>query len=195
MLHRFFLKTAQVMAYLGGVMLAGLVIMTCLSVLGRSLNGALHGDLAQSLMPGFADTLLGLGIGPVTGDFELIEAGIAFAIFAFIPYCQITGGHASVDIFTSRLSGTPDRLLRMLTEVVFAAVLVLIAVQMCAGMISKWESGQTTLLLQYPVWWGYALSLTGAVVAACIGVYLACLRCAELVSGQHILPADPGAEP
>ena len=33
-------------------------------------------------------------------DYELVEAGVAFAIFAFIPLCQIYGSHATVDIFT-----------------------------------------------------------------------------------------------
>ena len=193
-MHRFFLKLSQVMAYLGGVMLVALIVLICVSVVGRSLNGMLHSDLITGIMPGVANALLSLGIGPVNGDFEMIESGVAFSIFAFLPLCQITGGHASVDIFTARFPDGLNRILRMVTEIVFAAVLVLIAVQLYAGMLSKIDSGQTTLLLEYPVWWGYALSLLGAVAAAAVAVYLAIMRVLECFSGQAILPADLGAD-
>jgi len=192
--YRFFLKLSQVMAYLGGTMLCALILLTCVSVLGRSLAGFLHGDFMEGAMPGVAAALLGLGIGPVNGDFELIEAGVAFSIFAFIPLCQITGGHASVDIFTSRLSDRVNRILRALTEVVFAAILVLIAWQLFQGMLSKMSSGQTTFLIEFPIWWAYLLSLTGAVVAGVVGTYLALMRVQEFLSGRAILPADLGAD-
>lgn len=193
-MHRFFLKLSHIMAYLGGVMLVALIVLICVSVGGRSLNGILHSDLITGLMPGVATALLSLGIGPVNGDFELIESGVAFSIFAFLPLCQITGGHASVDIFTAKFPDRVNRVLRMVTEIVFAAVLVLIAVQLYLGLLSKMESGQTTLLLEYPVWWGYALSLTGAAAAAAVSVYLAVMRSIECVAGQAILPADLGAD-
>lgn len=193
-MHRFFLKLSQVMAYLGGLMLVGLIVLICTSIVGRSMNGVLHSDLIEGFMPGLATAILALGVGPVNGDFELIEAGVAFSIFAFLPLCQITGGHASVDIFTSKLSDGANRVLRTLTEIIFAAVLGLIAVQLFAGLLSKMDSGQTTLLLEFPVWWSYALSLTGAVVAAVVAVYLAVMRIMELLQGQDILPADLGAD-
>ena len=195
MVHRFFLKLSQVMAYLGGVMLVGLILLVCMSVVGRSLNGILHSDVIAATIPGIATFLLNLGIGPVNGDFELIEAGVAFSIFAFLPLCQITGGHASVDIFTSRFPAGVNRVLRTVTEVLFAGVLVLIAWTLSQGMLSKMNSGQTTFLIEFPLWWAYALSLTGAVVAAFVGVYLALARLGELVTGRIILPVDLGADP
>jgi hypothetical protein len=45
--------------------------------------------------------------GPVKGDFEVVEAGIAFSIFAFLPICQLHGGHATVDIFTNLMPKRP----------------------------------------------------------------------------------------
>jgi len=133
---------------------------------------------------GLSAWLLGLGIGPVTGDFELVEAGIAFTIFAFLPLCQITGSHASVDIFTARWPDRANRWRQMLTDVVFAGVLVLIAVQLAAGTASKLSTGQTTFMLQFPLWWAYALSLVGAGVAALVSLYIAGMRVVELVQGR-----------
>lgn len=193
-MYAIMLRLSRLMAYLGGTMLVALVLLTCLSILGRSLNGMLHSDFFQTSLAGFSDWALAIGVGPVNGDFELIEAGIAFSIFAFLPLCQITGGHATVDIFTSQMSDRANRILRIITDVAFAAVLVLIAVQLLGGMQSKLRSGQTTLLIEFPVWWAYALSLVGAVMAALVAVYLATMRIAEGITGRTILPVDMGAD-
>lgn len=188
------LKLSRGMAYLGGAMLVALILLTCASVLGRALNGMLHAEAVQSVAPRLAEALLALGIGPVNGDFELVEAGVAFAIFAFLPLCQITGGHATVDLFADRLPDPLRRLSRAMIEAVFAAVVVLIAVQLASGMQSKMQSGQTTLLIEFPLWWAYALSLAGAGLAAVIAVYVAALRLAEAVTGRPMLPEGQGAE-
>jgi TRAP-type C4-dicarboxylate transport system permease small subunit len=186
-MHRFFLTLSRLFAYLGGLMLVALIFMTCASVLGRWANDMLHGMVGAGVMPGVAQWGLDAGIGAIRGDFELMEAGIAFAIFAFLPWCQITGGHAAVDLFTSR-PPRADRILRAITEGLFAAVLVVIAVQLGAGMVSKLQSGQTTFLLQVPLWWAYALSLSGAAAAAGVGLYMAAARLAEAWLGRPLLP-------
>ncbi len=193
-MYTFFLKLSRLMAYLGGIMLAALIIMTCLSVIGRTLNGFMHSDWIEATVPAFGAWVLSLGVGPINGDFELIEAGVAFSIFAFLPLCQITGGHASVDIFTSMMGERTNRVLRLLIDIVFALILVLIAVQLFSGMQSKINSGQTTFLIQFPVWWAYAVSMVGATVAAIVSVYLAIMRIQETITGQTILPADLGAD-
>jgi len=138
--------------------------------------------------------LLALGIGPINGDFELVEAGMAFTIFAFLPLCHINGAHASVDIFTAKLPLRANRFLRMVIEVGFAAVLVVIANQLFAGMMSKQNTGETTLLLQFPVWWAYAASVVAAIVAAVVAVYTACIRSLECVTGQLRMADEMGAD-
>jgi len=82
-MHRFFLNMSQGFAYLGGLMLVALILLTCVSVLGRKLNDTLHGMVSDGILVGPARWLLDAGIGAINGDFELIEAGIAFSIFAF----------------------------------------------------------------------------------------------------------------
>ena len=186
-------RLARLFALLGGLVLSVLIVLTCLSVVGRSLNGLLHTASVQAFGP-WVDALLDLGIGPINGDFELVEAGMAFAIFAFLPLCQLNGAHASVDIFTAALPQRAKLMLRTLIDIVFAAVLVLIAWQLFEGLLSKRSSGQTTFLLEFPVWWGYAFSLSGAGVAALVSVYVACMHVAECVTGQRVLPQEMEAE-
>jgi TRAP-type C4-dicarboxylate transport system permease small subunit len=185
---------ARIFAQLGGLVLVGLVLLTCLSIAGRSLNSALHGELLTSVAPGIATFLLNLGIGPINGDFELVEAGMAFSVFAFLPLCQLNGAHASVDLLTATFSQRFNTVLRAAIEVVFAAVLILIAWQLFQGTISKQNSGQTSLLLEFPVWWGYALSLVAAIAAAVIAVFVAAARVVESLTGQTILADATGAE-
>ena len=193
-MHTFIHRLARGFAILGGLVLTALIVVTCLSVAGRSLSSLLNGDVARSLAPGLADAVLAAGVGPVDGDFELVEAGMAFAIFAFLPLCQLAGSHASVDVFTAALPLRANRALRAIVELVFAAALVLIAVQLFAGMQSKRGSGQTTLLLQYPVWWGYAACVPGAVAAALVSVHVALARLVEAVTGREVLPPEVEAD-
>lgn len=193
-MYRFMDRLARLFALLGGIVLSTLIVMTCLSIIGRSMNAMLHSDLLQGAVPGLASALLATGVGPINGDFELVEAGMAFTIFAFLPLCQLRGAHASVDIFTQMLPIGFNRILRALIEAIFAAVLVIIAWELSQGMLSKQRSGQTTFLLAFPLWWAYALSLTGAVVAAVVAVYLAALRIVEGVTGRNVLPSEMEAE-
>jgi TRAP-type C4-dicarboxylate transport system permease small subunit len=193
-MHRALLGLSRIMAILGGVMLTALILLTCYSVVVRALDRMFHWMIDGDIAAGLARWMIDAGVGPMLGTFELLEAGIAFVIFAFLPICQITGGHATVDIFTSQMSEGTNRVLRGVTEVVFAGVLVLIAVQLYGGLMTKFSSGQVTLELAFPVWWPYALALSGAVLAAVVSVYLALVRVYEMVTRRSILPADLGAE-
>ncbi|MCT4556484.1 MAG: TRAP transporter small permease [Pelagimonas sp.] len=193
-MHGFFDRLARLFARLGGYVLTVLIVLTCLSILGRSLSTILNSDIVQSLVPGWAAMILDWGIGPIKGDFELVEAGMAFAIFAFLPLCQLNGAHAAVDIFTSTLSSRANRLLRAIIEVIFAGVLVLIAVQLFEGMQSKRNSGQTTLYLEFPIWWAYAFSLVAAVAAAIVSIYMALMRVVESATGRIVLPPNLEAD-
>lgn len=181
-------RLSRIMAWLGGVMLSALIVMTCLSILGRGLNDMLHSDAGRAVSETAARWLLDTGVGAINGDYELVEAGIAFAIFSFLPLCQIREAHASVDIFTERMPDRLTRPLRAAISALFAIVLAVIAVQLFAGMTGKKGSGQLSFLLQFPVWWGYAICLPGATLAALVAIYQAVLRGAEATTGRALLP-------
>lgn len=185
-------RLARGMAILGGLVLTLLILLVCLSVLGRSVSTLLHGQFMQTYFSGLCDWALGIGIGAINGDFELVEAGIAFAIFAFLPLCQLTQGHATVDIFTAKLSPRNNRFLQTVSECLFACVLALIAWRLFAGMEAKQRYGETTFLLQFPIWWAYAASFLGASIAALVSIYLATLKSLEMFTGQHFIPGNEG---
>ncbi|WP_417207280.1 TRAP transporter small permease [Antarctobacter sp.] len=193
-LHRIVLGLARIMALLGGVVLTLLVLITCISILGRVANTALHSGLMMSVAPGLATWLIDIGVGAIRGSYELVEAGMAFCIFAFLPFCHVTMGHASVDIFTNALPRGVNRFLEFLIATLFAVALVTIAIQLNEGMLRKFSSGQTSLLLEFPIWWAFAASLVGAALAAVTSVYVAVMRLYEFLSGRMIAPNAVGAD-
>lgn len=184
---------ARLMALLGGVVLCALVGLTCLSVLGRGLNGLAHGDTLAALAPSLA-AWLAAHTGPVRGDYELVEAGIAFAIFAFLPICQLRGGHATVDLFTSRLPARAQRALIAFWEGMLALVIIVIGWRLFIGFTEKLGNGQTTFLLQMPLWWAYGASFFAALVAGLVGLYCGFVRLIAALGGPLRLPAEDGAD-
>ncbi|MCW8843687.1 MAG: TRAP transporter small permease [Rhodobacteraceae bacterium] len=179
---------ARLMAIVGGLVLSLLVILICVSVFGRGMNTIGHSDALIALSKGVADALIATGVGPVTGDFELVEAGVAFAIFAFLPICQLYGSHATVDIFTNALPGPINKIITTFWEVVLTVIVLLITWRLFAGLQSKYAYGDTTFLLQFPVWWAYGASFGAACVASLVGVYCAIARVAELATGRKFMP-------
>lgn len=203
-MHRYIHNLSRGMAIAGGIVLSIIVIMVVISVIGRELNSFLHGDFFDTNMTGFAQWLLDirlpgiwgdLKIGPVNGDYEMLEAMVAFAIFAFLPLAQLTYGHATVDIFTSWMPERTQRIITMVSDILFALVMVIIAIKLFEGTLNKQSRGQTTFLLQFPIWWAYAVSCIGAISAAIVAVYLAVMRTVEVFTGRNILPhTHEGAE-
>ncbi|MEM6727983.1 MAG: TRAP transporter small permease [Pseudomonadota bacterium] len=179
------------MALLGGIVLTLVILMVCASILGRGVVTFGNWDAFEGFAPSISDALLGTRIGPVPGDFELVEAGIAFAIFAFLPLCQLRGGHATVDVFTSFLPDRANDWLKAFWEVVLTLAILLITWRLGAGMLDKIETGEITFILAFPKWWAYAASLFAACAASLVAVYCAVARVAEAATGR---PVITGAE-
>ena len=167
---------ARFMAILGGIVLSIVVALTSISILGRGFDGLAHGDWLEANLPALASSMQGLGLGPVPGNHELTQAFMGFAIFAFLPLCQLNAGHATVDIFTRLLPAGTNRALIGFWEVILALVTLLIAWRLAVGFWEKYDNGQTTLFLQFPLWWSYGACLFAAVIAAIVGIYSGAVR-------------------
>lgn len=144
---------ARLTAYAGGLVLLTVVIMTCVSIAGRSL-----GDFIARF-------------GPIPGDFELVEIGIGFAIFSFLPWCHLKRGHATVDLFQSKFGPKMNRALDLVADLLMLIAAVLITWRLWQGMLDKKGYAETTFILQFPVWIAYAAGLFGAVVFVVVATY------------------------
>ena len=184
---------ARFTAVIGGLVLMALVLMTTASIIGRTVNKMLHSPFFQEKLTGLSQGLIDMGIGEINGNYELLEAGVAFAIFSFLPICQYYGAHATVDVFTSFLPARVNRWIMAFWEVVLAAVIVLIIWRLYEGMQRYLGNGETILFLQFPVWWAYAASFASGVIASVVSVYCAVIRVIEAIRGTDILPSEQGA--
>ena len=119
-------------ALFGGAILFALTLLTVISVAGRALLSA-----------------------PIPGDFELIEIGMAVAIFSFLPYCQIVRGNVIVDLFTARAGPRIRALLDAAGNLIYTAIAALLTWRVALGGLEVRSYGETTMVLRVPVWWGY----------------------------------------
>ncbi|MCG3266548.1 TRAP transporter small permease [Yoonia sp. I 8.24] len=170
--HKIIHFCAKTMALLGGIVLCAVIVVVCISVAGREAADFAHTDYMGAL----GRWLLERGLGPILGDFELVEAGTAFAIFAFLPITQLSGSHARVDVFTARLSDKTQRRIDALWAIVMLLVMLLITWRLFAGLQDKHRYGDTTYLIQFPIWWAYAACFGAAVVACSVSAYCAALQ-------------------
>ncbi len=141
---------SRAMSWLGAGVLAALALISVFSIGGRALGS--------------------FGLGPVPGDFELVEAGTALAVFCFLPWAHLKRGHATVDLFWHRFAAPLQRVLAVLADALMLAVWLLLVWRMGVAMLDYRDNGEVSFILQMPVWWGYAASLVPAAVG-CV-VYL-----------------------
>jgi TRAP-type C4-dicarboxylate transport system permease small subunit len=134
----------RAMAWLGALVLSAIALMSVASIIGRALSG--------------------FGLGPVPGDFELVEAGTALAVFCFLPWCHLKGGHAMVDMLWSSYPAALKRALMVLSDALMFIVWVLLVWRMGLAMNEYRHNGEVSFILQMPVWWGYAASMLPALI-------------------------------
>ncbi|UOA28504.1 TRAP transporter small permease [Pseudosulfitobacter sp. DSM 107133] len=163
---------ARWMALLGGLALLVVVVLTCVSIAGRVL------------LP------LDIGVGPIKGIYDMTEIGVGAAIFAFLPWCQLKRSHAAVDLFKPVFGAALNRLLDVVVDLGMFVAAMLIAWRLYLGMLDKLRYGETTFIMQLPVWWGYAASLVGAVAFALVAIFCV-IRSLRGLSGH----SDPTEEP
>ena len=136
--------------------------------------------------------LLGALSGLLVGLCYLI-GGTGFAIFCFLPWCQLMRGHATVDVFTSFLPDSANRVIDLVSELLMTTIVVLIAWRLWYGMWDKVRYGETTFILQFPVWWGYAAAMFGAAIGVIVSFYVLSVRIREVTTGRTILGPGQGA--
>lgn len=166
-MHSLIQFLARTTALIGGLVLIFLVLMMTVTILGRST-----------------------GLGEITGSYEVLEAGVALAIFSFLPITQLYGAHANVDVFTSFLPGRANRWIAAFWEVVLTATLFLIVWRLYEGTMTHISRGGTTTFLQFPLWWPYLACLIASVVTCITAVYCSLLRIAEALGNRNILPSE-----
>ena len=120
---------ARWLAVAGGFMLCALAALTTISVSGRSVLSA-----------------------PVPGDFELVAIGTGLAVFAFLPWCQMTRGNVLVDFF---MAGAPPRV-RILCDLAgnlfYLVIGSILTWRMILGGVDMYDYAEKSMTINFPRW-------------------------------------------
>jgi len=105
---------------------------------------------------------------PVPGDVELSQFGIALCISLCLPWCQLRGGNILVDFFTQKASARTLRRLDAAGAALVALFTAVLAWRTGVGAVTVRESMETTMILDLPMWWSYAVLVPGLALTAVV---------------------------
>jgi TRAP-type C4-dicarboxylate transport system permease small subunit len=140
-------KLAKLCAILAGVLLTGVTLMTCGSLIGRNLLGV-----------------------TIVGDFELSAAAAGAAVALFMPWCQYQRGNIIVDFFTARASERTTNALDRFGALLLGLAMAVLAWRTSLGGVNAWKSGSGTMLIGFPEWLIYVAMIPPLVLTAVIGL-------------------------
>ena len=122
-------RLARFCSLLGGLVMTGLMLMTCYSLIGRN----------------FFDSAL-------IGDFELTGVGAGAAIALFMPLCQLRRENIIVDFFTAKCSESTNFKLDRLGDFVMTVIFFLLSWRCGMAAINAKETMGASMLLGFPDW-------------------------------------------
>lgn len=137
---------SRVLALFGGLLLFVIAVLTTVSVAGRAT-----------------------ALGPIPGDFELVAIGTGVAVFAMLPYCQMTRGNVLVDFFMSKAPVRAQAFCDVLGNTAYLLIAMLITWRMVYGAIDMYQYNELSMTINFPRWTTFPISI------ACL-----CLLCAVI---------------
>ena len=143
---------AKLCAILAGVLLTGITLMTCGSLIGRNTTG-----------------------DSIVGAFELTAVAAGAAVALFLPWCQARRGNIIVDFFTAKASARTNERLDRIGALLLGLALALLAWRTALGGLSSWNSHSTTMMLGFPEWIVYCAMVPPLVLTAVIALWQAAL--------------------
>jgi len=158
---------ARWLAVLGGIVLCAMAVLTTVSVTGRSLFN-----------------------NPISGDFELVAIGTGLAVFAFLPWCQMTRGNVLVDFF---MSAAPPRA-QIFTDVVggvfYLAIATLLTWRMIFGGLDMYNYNELSMTINFPRWTTFPPSILLMSFLVIVIVYTIGRSIAEFRAGRYLYDTD-----
>jgi TRAP-type C4-dicarboxylate transport system permease small subunit len=150
---------AKLSAILAGVLLTGITLMTCLSLIGRNTIGI-----------------------TLVGDFELTGVATGAAIALFMPWCQLKRGNIIVDFFTAKASAATNERFDRLGAFLVALVFALLAWRTTLGGLNAYATLSSSMMMGLPEWIVYASMVPPFVLTTVIALY-------QTLFGQQALDA------
>ncbi len=143
-------RLCRAFALAGGLVLVAMMLMSLVSIFGRAVLNK-----------------------PLPGDYELVQLGCAIAVAAFLPFCQMRGGHVLVDFFTANSRPSVRAALDTLGALLLAVAAAVFAWRIAAGALSFKEANDQTTILEIPTWWALTLMVPSFALFSAAGFYTA----------------------
>lgn len=170
--EKFTRRLAEGMTLLSGFLLMIGVILTVISIAGRAMTP--------------------LGLSALPGDYELVETFVGLAIFSFMPFCQFKRGHVGVDLFVMMLGNRAMNFTQLIGDIVVTGLFMLLTWRHLYGTIDKYHSHDTSFILGFPLWWGFAVAFV-MMLAICFICLFTIWRDIRDLKGNTVFTSDAGA--
>jgi len=138
---------AKFCAILAGILLTGITLMTCGSLIGRNTVGV-----------------------SIVGAFELTGVAAGAAIAMFMPICQARRGNIIVDFFTARAGERTNAALDRVGALLLACTMALLAWRTMLGGLNAYNTHSGTMMIGFPEWIVYAAMVPALALTAVIGL-------------------------
>ncbi|WP_297721032.1 TRAP transporter small permease [Limnohabitans sp. Rim8] len=138
---------SRLCAILAGMLLTGITLMTCYSLIGRNTTGV-----------------------TISGDFELTGVATGAAIALFMPLCQLKRGNIIVDFFTAKVSDRTNARLDRFGALMLSATFALLSWRTSLGGLSAYETQSGTMMLGFPEWIIYVAMVPPFILTAVIAL-------------------------
>ena len=149
---RILFATARAFAIFGGGLCCLMAVLVTVSVTGRYLFSA-----------------------PIPGDYDLVAILCGCAVFAFLPYCQMTRGNVVVDFFTTDMRPGGKAALDAFGTLLYLLVAIVFAWRLYYGGLELRADAEVLANFNFYRWWTIPFDLLCmAVLIAAIAYTLAC---------------------
>ncbi len=143
-------KLCRAFAVGSGLTLIAMSLMSLTSIVGRSLFSK-----------------------PILGDYELVQMMSAVAVTMALPFCQMIRGHIIVDFFTANAPKRFNRACDIVASLMLSVAGFVFAWRIAVGMFELRNSGDASMLLTMPIWWGYLPMVPSFFLLGCAALYTA----------------------
>ena len=149
-------KVCRAFAVGSGLTLILMSLMSLTSIVGRSLFSK-----------------------PILGDYELVQMMSAVAVTMALPFCQMVRGHIIVDFFTVHAPKKFNRACDIVASLALSVAGFVFAWRITLGMLDLHDSGDASMLLNLPTWYGYLPMVPSFFLLGCAALYTAAANLLE----------------
>ncbi|MCF2871526.1 TRAP transporter small permease [Octadecabacter sp. G9-8] len=117
-LDHFVHRSCIAIAVTGGVGLLVATVITCVSIILKLVRRGMENiDWTPDVLT---------WVRPILGEEELVQYGVALALFAALPYVMYAKGHITVDLFANAFGPRLNRVLDLISDAILATLAYLL---------------------------------------------------------------------